>query len=595
LLGQDPLPVARLSRHFRQAGETAEWSRYAEAAADLALESGDDHAALVLLQDLMTARHPPGRRIRLARKLGEAAAWGAAALGELGTKVTETLRGALLQEDVPPAQQAEIRLLLGRLLLQLGEFEAASAEIEEAVTHLGTRPELAVRAMISLAFPRGHDWPASRHVSWLERASGLRSRLDSALDRTWLAVDRASALLMLGEESGWQAAEDITREVDVPAASLSEQRQVARGLMNVGHLAIAWGRYAESRERLGAAIELMRSTGYQRLLNSALLTLTHLDWQEGGWEGLPGRIADLAGADDTLPEAQLEASLLLGLLDLAGGSKDTAMQRLDAALAEAAWRGLIDVQVSPAAALGRLHLSDGDVGRALAVTEPVVELIARKGTWLWATDVVATHVDALDDAGHRDVAEQLVRRFAAGLGDRAAPAPQAALRVCQGVMAGVAGEPELAARILADAVRAWRQLPCPYQELLTTERHARHLLVAGRQERALDVLTTAQHRLQALGARWDADRVAQLLRQHGVEVTRAWRGGRRGYGDQLSPRELEVVRLVARGMTNRQVAEALFLSPRTVDRHLSAAMRKLEVRSRTALAMAAHDGGLLTG
>jgi DNA-binding NarL/FixJ family response regulator len=157
------------------------------------------------------------------------------------------------------------------------------------------------------------------------------------------------------------------------------------------------------------------------------------------------------------------------------------------------------------------------------------------------------------------------------------------------------GPAAMGARILADAARAWRQLPCPYQELLTTERHARHLLVAGRQERALDVLTTAQHRLQALGARWDADRVAQLLRQHGVEVTRAWRGGRRGYGDQLSPRELEVVRLVARGMTNRQVAEALFLSPRTVDRHLSAAMRKLEVRSRTALAMAAHDGGLLTG
>jgi DNA-binding NarL/FixJ family response regulator len=50
---------------------------------------------------------------------------------------------------------------------------------------------------------------------------------------------------------------------------------------------------------------------------------------------------------------------------------------------------------------------------------------------------------------------------------------------------------------------------------------------------------------------------------------------------------------VAEGRTNRQVAELLFLSPRTVDRHLSAAMRKLGVSSRTALAAGAAQAGLL--
>ena len=72
-------------------------------------------------------------------------------------------------------------------------------------------------------------------------------------------------------------------------------------------------------------------------------------------------------------------------------------------------------------------------------------------------------------------------------------------------------------------------------------------------------------------------------------MARAWRGGRRGYGDRLSPREQEVARLVAQGLTNRQVAQELFLSPRTVDRHLSAAMRKVGVTSRTALAVAIRD------
>lgn len=65
------------------------------------------------------------------------------------------------------------------------------------------------------------------------------------------------------------------------------------------------------------------------------------------------------------------------------------------------------------------------------------------------------------------------------------------------------------------------------------------------------------------------------------------RRGRKGYGSRLSPRELEVVRLVASGRTNRQIADALYLSPRTVAHHLTSTMRKLEVTSRTALAVAA--------
>nr|WP_281386444.1 helix-turn-helix transcriptional regulator [Jiangella mangrovi] len=180
-----------------------------------------------------------------------------------------------------------------------------------------------------------------------------------------------------------------------------------------------------------------------------------------------------------------------------------------------------------------------------------------------------------------DDAVALVERFAAGLGDRAAPAPQAALLVCRGIIAD--GDGSRAAELFAAAAAAWAELPRPYQELLALERQGLALLPDGA---ALELLGTVQQRLRDLGARWDADRVAQVLRAHGVEVARAWRGGRRGYGDQLSPRELEVALLVAQGRTNRQVAEALFLSPRTVDRHLSAAMRKLGVASRTALAVA---------
>ena len=98
----------------------------------------------------------------------------------------------------------------------------------------------------------------------------------------------------------------------------------------------------------------------------------------------------------------------------------------------------------------------------------------------------------------------------------------------------------------------------------------------------------------ARSAPLDADR-ARALREQGVEVDRVWRGGRRGYGRELSPRELEVARMVAQGLTNRQVAEALFLSPRTVERHLGAAMRKLGITGRSTLARLVAESGLPKG
>ncbi len=61
------------------------------------------------------------------------------------------------------------------------------------------------------------------------------------------------------------------------------------------------------------------------------------------------------------------------------------------------------------------------------------------------------------------------------------------------------------------------------------------------------------------------------------------RRGRKGYGETLSPRELEVARLAAQNLTNREIGERLFLSPRTVEIHIGRALRKLGLPSRTVL------------
>ena len=61
----------------------------------------------------------------------------------------------------------------------------------------------------------------------------------------------------------------------------------------------------------------------------------------------------------------------------------------------------------------------------------------------------------------------------------------------------------------------------------------------------------------------------------------------------LTPRELEVLQLVAAGKTNKETAAALFVSNRTVDRHLNSIFNKLDVSTRTAAAAYAHDHKLI--
>ena len=111
------------------------------------------------------------------------------------------------------------------------------------------------------------------------------------------------------------------------------------------------------------------------------------------------------------------------------------------------------------------------------------------------------------------------------------------------------------------------------------------LVAAGRPADAVPLLVEAHDRYEAAGARSWANRTAAALR--GLGVRRGTRGGRRrpphGW-DSLTPSEQAVSRLVAEGLTNREVADRLFVSPHTVNTHLRHAFEKLAVPTRTALA-----------
>lgn len=132
------------------------------------------------------------------------------------------------------------------------------------------------------------------------------------------------------------------------------------------------------------------------------------------------------------------------------------------------------------------------------------------------------------------------------------------------------------------AAAAWRAHDCPYEA-------ARAL--AESKDDAL--LHQALAEFERLGAEPAARLLRQGLRARGAAVPRGPRPATRANPAELTARELEVLRLVAAGKRNAEVADELVVSTRTVDHHVSAILRKLDVRTRGEAALAASRLGLI--
>jgi LuxR family transcriptional regulator, maltose regulon positive regulatory protein len=158
------------------------------------------------------------------------------------------------------------------------------------------------------------------------------------------------------------------------------------------------------------------------------------------------------------------------------------------------------------------------------------------------------------------------------------------------VVASAAIRPEEARASFEDAVDFFERAGMPFDAARARLELAEVLVALGRMERAQEEAESACTKLEALGARLYVERAAALS----ARIARRLKLGRgASSGSELTARQIEILRLVAAGNTNKEIAAALFLSEKTVDRHLSNIFDKLGVSSRTAAATSAAKRKLI--
>jgi DNA-binding CsgD family transcriptional regulator len=130
------------------------------------------------------------------------------------------------------------------------------------------------------------------------------------------------------------------------------------------------------------------------------------------------------------------------------------------------------------------------------------------------------------------------------------------------------------------ALAAHAATPDTFERARTELLYGSHLRRIGRRTEARTHLRSAHDRFESMDhAAWTERCIAELAAS-GESARR-----RRSTGDEpLTPQETRVAHLVAEGLTNRDVAAALFISPKTVETHLASVYRKRNLRSRTELA-----------
>ena len=472
--------------------------------------------------------------------------------------------------------RARVLLDLGMGLAEAEGWRAASDVFEAARADAGD--ERALRALIeqNLGYAwlfRGDLAASERHArAALELAEELQD--PRVMAEAFQAYPFVEFLLGRGVDQ-----ELLDRGIALEGHMEGEfKSHVLRASFVVGQLLKFTDRLDESRrtftELLGDAV----AHGVTGPIPQILYHLAELECRAGNWDAALEHARESRAAAQRIEMGALSAEghFAVGLVEAHLGRDDAAREAALEGLRVAEDAGETLLVIPNLAVLGFLELSLGRPAEADAHLSRAIELEQAMGVREPAYfRVVPDEVEALVALGRLDDAEALLAPFEEAGRDLDRAWTIATGARCRALVSAARGDLDGASAAADEAVQLHDGLPLPFEL-------ARTLLVRGAVERrskrkreARDTLTKAVEIFDGLGAAlWAEKARAELARI----------GGRAPSSADLTATEAKVAELVAAGGTNREVADALFVSVHTIEANLKRIYRKLGIRSRTELA-----------
>ena len=540
----------------------------------------------------------------LARNLDESAA-DRASKGARSAAATYLLWASSLGSDSEPNERRVLRA--ARLLLEDGQT-ARAAELRGRVERCGEGP---LRSLVlgQLAWEEGASVPAE---SWLIEAAkaaggpgpdgevaaaalGHLGTLYHTQGRGKEAIDAATRLLALNnlpgelERSGWialaagrAADQGAAAALDLLDSRLPHPAEtvpaadadllIARGV---------WGFYAGRTTAaiadLRAAIQLARHGAGAVQLPRAHLQLSQLLQSSGEWDEALVHARAALSLVSAERRVWLDPQVHATLARLFGGQGEwqRAGEHLAAADTAAREAGTIEAVVTTRVAQAAVARARNDPKQVVKALAPLVEnprLIPMATSLAWWPILI----EAMIDGGELTKAAEQIELLDTAAQQRGLNMQARIAGICAHLEAAE-GRPDQA---YASYDRAIALLGVDDPLLDRAELHHRfgQLLAArgGKRRQAVDQLRLAHDLFAGAGAEPFLQRVEADLAPHGITV------GRRGSRSplELTDRERDVAVLVAKGMTNREVAAELYVSPKAVDYHLGHIFGKLGITSR---------------
>ena len=512
-----------------------------------------------------------------ARAIGRTVAAAAMALMAGIPARATALLDPVLPEVREPELRADVQLLRGMAIQQGGSpmaaFALLGAEADRVVAHDRARAAgLLTQAGVALV---AHG-PMDRLAALAERALELAPAEAELVP----AVLHASALATLGEHA---RARTLLRRRHAALRAL-DPTGPGHEILAVAALVHLWMEDYEDAERLLVwLVDTCRERGAIVALAFPLAVWASLHVRRGSLAEA-ARLSDEAVAlgEDAVGSFLHSVTLTTAAFVAANvGDAGACTRHAEQARAIALRLDLTSTLACAEQALGFLALTAGDAATAVIHLERAREHTRRFGSH--DPSFLYTHADLAEAyvrAGRSADAATLTDELAAGAAATGGAWAAAATERCRLL---VEGDDRVDKHITA-ALAAHACLAQPFELARTQLCAGERLRRARRRADARPHLAAAHATFAALGAEPWATRAAHELRAAGGR-----RSERTPDDEVLTARERDICRLVAAGASNREVAAALYLSPRTVEHHLRMAYRKLGIRSRTALI--GHFGG----